>query len=71
LSNLTFYDGELRGLRRAIKESLKNTNNSEEGHYFVKLKEIVDDILSVKDYDSKSHDLLMFICKDIAFLYET
>jgi hypothetical protein len=62
---------DIRNLRRAINESITHSRNESETHYFIKLKEIVDDLLSIKDFDSKSVDLLNFITKDVVFLYET
>ena len=71
LSQLTLIHAELRNIRKAVNDSIKDAADEEEIHYFVKLKEIIDDILSIKDYDPKSYDLLKFINKDIIFLYET
>ena len=71
LSQLTLIHAELRNIRKAINDSVRDATEDEEIHYFVKLKEIIDDILSIKDYDPKSYDLLKFINKDIIFLYET
>ena len=61
----------MRSIKKAIKFSLKNSNNDEEHHYFIKIKEIINEMLSISDYDIKSIDLLKFINKDILFLYET
>ena len=71
LSKLTNIQGELRSLRKAISESIKESKDDDDTHYFIKFKDIISDLLSIKRFNEKSLDLLKFITKDIIFLYET
>lgn len=71
MSSLRVIKEELNSIKKALEKSLNNSNNEEEHHYFIKIKEIIDEMLSISDYDTKSIDLLKFINKDIQFLYET
>ena len=71
LNKLTNIQGELRGLRKAISNSIKGCNDEDDTHYFIKLSEIVQDLLSIKKFDEKSLDMLKFITKDIIYLYDT
>ncbi|CAI2384646.1 unnamed protein product [Moneuplotes crassus] len=71
LSKITHIQSELRGLRKAITDTIDNIKEEDDTHYFIKLREIISDILSIKTFDDKACDLLKFIQKDICCLYDT
>lgn len=71
LSKITHIQSELRGLRKAITDTINNIKEEDDIHYFIKLREIVSDLLSIKTFDDKACDLLKFVQKDICCLYDT
>lgn len=71
LSKLTQIHSEVKALRKAINNAMEVTDNEDENHYYLKIKDIIEDVLSINDYDPKSYDLLRFISKDIMVLYDT
>lgn len=50
---------------------LKDNRNEDENHYYIKLKEISDELLSVKQANDRNRDLVEFVIKDVMYLYDT